>query len=511
MSGGPNIPRGGSGGRGGSSRGLVSAAVRAVTGSGTPARPGLPKPQDPTAEHGISGHLVGFVEALRARGISVGPSETVDAAQVLTVLDLMDREAVREGLACALVRRTTQRKTFDGLFDLWFPAALGERVSAEEVELPRRADGTVDILELRKMLADLLAQDPTGEQSQQLQDLAAQIVEQLGQYQSGSGPSFSAYQALKDLQPELLVSKLLAGLAQGMDNSDFDTEVARRAARQRIQAFRGAVEAETRRRVAERIGRERVANYGVARQAEDADFLRISQHELDELRRSSQRLARILASRLAARRRRSRRGEIDLRKTMRKSMSTGGVPVHLVTRKPRPGRPDLVLLCDISGSVAGFSSFTMLLVNALHEQFSRVRIYAFVDQADEVTQIFDSITPLDQITRRIFTETKVVGIEGHSDYGSALEGFAENFPDAVTSRTSLLILGDARTNYRDPALATLQRLVATAKHAHWLNPEAEKMWGTGDSAANRYADIIEMHECRSVKQLTAVVGRLLPV
>nr|WP_245721990.1 VWA domain-containing protein [Nocardia crassostreae] len=495
--GGPNTPRG-----------LVSAAMRAVTLGASAPKSELP---ESTAVHGLSGHLVAFVEALRARGIPVGPSETVDAGQVLTVLDLMDREALREGLACALLRRTTQRATFDGMFDLWFPPALGERIGAEDVEIPHRPDGSVDIIELRKMLAELLMQDPSGEQAQQLQALAAQMVEQMGQYQAAGGPSFSAYQTLKDLQPDILVSKILAGLAQCMDNSDFDTEVNRRAARQRIKDFRLTVEAETRRRVAERIGRDRVATYGVARQAEDADFLRISQNELDELRRSSQRLARILASRLASRRRRARRGEIDLRKTLRKSMSTGGVPINLVTRKPRPGRPDLVLVCDISGSVAGFSSFTMVLVNALREQFSRVRIFAFVDRVDEVTRLFDATTPLDQITKRIFTESTVVGIEGHSDYGSAIESFAENWPDAVTSRSSLLILGDARTNYRDPALATLQRLVGVAKHAYWLNPEAEKMWGTGDSAANKYAEIVEMHECRNARQLTAVVGRLLPI
>jgi uncharacterized protein with von Willebrand factor type A (vWA) domain len=153
----------------------------------------------------------------------------------------------------------------------------------------------------------------------------------------------------------------------------------------------------------------------------------------------------------------------------------------------------------------------MLLVDSLREQFSRVRIFAFVDQVDEVTHIFDQVTPLDQVTRRIFTETKVVGFEGHSDYGAALRGFAEDWPDVVTSRTSLLILGDARTNYRDPALNTLRELVQVAKHAHWLNPEAEKMWGTGDSAANRYAEVVEMHECRSARQLTGVVSRLLPV
>lgn len=493
-------------GRYSTARALVSAALR----------PGSAAPDDGSepgqiAPHGLSGHVVGFVEALRARGIPVGPSETVDAGRVLTVIDLMDREMLREGLACALLRRPTQRATFDGLFELWFPAALGARAGADDIELPRRDDGEIDLFALRRMLAEMLAADPGDDQQRQLQNLAAQMVEQMGQYRSANGPSFSAYQTLKDVQPEVLISKILAGLSSGGDNSDFDTEVARRAARTRVKTFRGTVEAETRRRVAERLGRERVAKYGVQRQAEDADFLRISENELAELRRGSQRLARVLASRLAARRRRARRGEIDLRKTLRRSMSTGGVPITLESRKPRPGRPDLVLLCDISGSVAGFSSFTMLLVDSLREQFSRVRIFAFVDRVDEVTHLFDQVTPLDQVTRRIFTETRVVGFEGHSDYGAALRSFAQEWPDVVTSRTSLLILGDARTNYRDPALDTLHAMVEVAKHAHWLNPEAEKMWGSGDSAADRYAEVIEMHECRSARQLTGVVSRLLPI
>ncbi|MEV0340455.1 VWA domain-containing protein [Nocardia sp. NPDC050713] len=461
------------------------------------------------APHGLPGHLVGFVEALRARGIPVGPSETVDAGRVMTVLDLLDREVLREGLACALLRRTTHRATFDGLFDLWFPVAVGQRgVAADEVAIPRTPAGEVDIPALREMLAELLALDDPG---QQLEQLAGQLVEQLGQYQSARGPSFSAYQALKEVQPQTLLAKILAGLAIGPDTSEFDTEIARRAARQRIDGFRAAVEAETRRRVAERIGRERVASYGVARQAEDVDFLRASDRELAELRRSSQRLARILASRLAVRRKHARRGEIDLRRTLRKSMSTGGVPIDLVNRKPHPGRPELVLLCDVSGSVAGFSNFTLLLVSALREQFSRVRIFAFVDNTDEVTRFFDPSTQLDEAMAKIFTESDVVGFDGHSDYGGALTAFAREFPDAVTSRSSLLILGDARTNYRDPQLDTLRALVGFAKHAHWLNPEPRTQWGSGDSAADRYREVIDMYECRSARQLTDVVSRLLPV
>ncbi|ONM46552.1 vWA domain-containing protein [Nocardia donostiensis] len=460
------------------------------------------------APHGLSGHLVGFVEALRARGIPVGPSETVDAGRVVAVLDLMDREALREGLACALLRRTTHRATYDGLFDLWFPAAVGARtMSDDEVEIPLTAAGEVDIPALRRMLAQLLTEEGSGSR---LELLAGQLVEQLGQYQSARGPSFSSYQALKEVQPQTLLTQILAGLT-GPDTSAFDTEIARRVARGRIQQFRDTVETETRRRVAERIGRERVASYGVARQAEEVDFLRASRVELAELRRSSQRLARILASRLAARRRHAKRGEIDLRRTLRKSMSTGGVPIDLMNRKPRPGRPELVLLCDVSGSVAGFSNFTLLLVSALREQFSRVRIFTFVDRTDEVTRFFDPHTQLDEAMERIFAEADIVGIDGHSDYGSALAGFAADFPDAVTSRSSLLILGDARTNYRDPELDTLRDLVSVAKHAHWLNPEPRSQWGSGDSAADKYQQVIEMHECRSAAQLTAVVSRLLPV
>ncbi|WP_327147928.1 vWA domain-containing protein [Nocardia sp. NBC_01329] len=461
----------------------------------------------PLASHGLPGHLVGFVEALRARGIPVGPSETVDAGRVLSVLDLMDRETVREGLACALLRRTTHRGTYDGLFDLWFPVALGERSAAAEIEIPYGDDGRVDIRELRRMLAEMLAEEGSGQQQALM---AAQLVEQMGQYQSARGASFSSYQALKDVQPQTLLAQILAAMATpGM--SDFETEIARRAARTRIEKFRRAVEAETRRRVAERIGKERVASYGVPRQAEEVDFLRASQAELAELKRSTQRLARILAARLAARRRHAKRGEIDLRKTLRKSMSTGGVPIALVNRKPRPARPELVLLCDVSGSVAGFSNFTLLLVSALREQFSKVRIFAFVDHADEVTRFFDPHTHLDEAMQRIFAEADIVGFTGHSDYGSALLSFAEEFPDAVTSRSSLLILGDARTNYRDPEVATLGALVEIAKHAHWLNPEPRTNWGSGDSAADRYLRVIDMHECRSAAQLTTVVSRLLPV
>ena len=479
--------------------------------------PGNRRGGGPPAPYGIPGHLVDFVAALRRRGIAVGPSETVDAGRVLAVLDLLDREAVREGLACALLRRPTHRATFDALFDLWFPAGVGLRGagSGDAPTLPRTPDGEIDFDTLQELLAALLSDD-SPEALEQLEALVALMVEDLGKYESPNGASFSVYQALRNVGPDKLLEKILSGLLgnqprEDQGGADYASEVAKRAAIARIMDFRKMVESETRRRSAEQVGRERVANYGVPKLAEEVDFLRASDSELVALRRSVTPLARLLASRLAVRRSRSRAGAIDLRRTLRKSMSTGGVPIDLVQRKPRPARPELVLLCDVSGSVAGFSHFTLLLVHALREQFSRVRIFAFIDSTDEVTRFFETGSDLGVAMSRMVREAELITYDGHSDYGHSLGVFAEKYAHSLTSRSSLLVLGDGRNNYRDPGLAALEHLVSVTKHAHWLNPEPRGQWGTGDSAALVYNEVIAMHECRSAQQLAAVVAGLLPV
>ncbi|MEC4858508.1 VWA domain-containing protein [Mycobacteroides chelonae] len=459
----------------------------------------------PLAPHGLPGHLVGFVEALREQGISVGPSETVDAGRVMTVLGLQSRTELREGLACAVLRRADHRPTFDVLFDLWFPPALGARF----VEVDDDSVDIQDIDQVRDQLVDLLASD-AGDLP--LNSLIAQIVEAYGKYNSTRGTSYSAYQAMKSLSLDQIEAKLLLGLlGSGDDASPSDEAVAKAIAKQRISKVRQLVEAETKRRTAEQLGRERVTAYGVPQLAENVEFLRASGEQLRNMRRVVHPLARMLASRLAARRRRAHTGQIDLRRTLRKSMSTGGVPIDVVQKKPRPARPELVVLCDVSGSVAGFSHFTLLLVHALRQQFSRVRVFAFIDTTDEVTHLFTPDTDLAEAIVRITREAQVFTGDGHSDYGHAFKTFVEKFPTVLSPRSALLILGDGRTNYRNPAVEVLSTMVSSSRHAHWLNPEPKNHWGTGDSAATRYQDAIAMHECRSAKQLATVIDNLLPV
>ncbi len=476
------------------------------------------RPPQPLAPHGIPGHLVEFVEALRGRGISVGPSETVDAGRVMSVLGLQSREQLREGIACAVLRRPDHRETYDAMFDLWFPAALGAKTVLvdDDDESDGEPEGLPpeDVDAMRQALLQLLEDNvELASLDERLQRLIAQIVEAHGRYNSSRGPSYSSYQALKAMNLDDLEGRLLAGLLApyGDEPTPTQEQIAKAMAAQRINQLRRMVEAETKRRTAEQLGRDHVQMYGVPQLAENVEFLRASGEQLRQMQRVVKPLARTLATRLAARRRRSRRGEIDLRKTLRKSMSTGGVPIDVVLKKPHPARPELVVLCDVSGSVAGFSHFTLMLVHALRQQFSRVRVFAFIDTTDEVTELFGPDADLAVAVQRITREAGVYTRDGHSDYGHAFVSFMNAWPNVLSPRSSLLVLGDGRNNYRNPETELLAHMVNSSRHAHWLNPEPKHLWGSGDSAVPRYQGIITMHECRSAKQLASVIDALLPV
>jgi len=463
---------------------------------------------------GLPAHLDGFVRAVREAGIPVGISAAVDAAQVLTAVDLLDREQLRHGLAAVLLQRAAQRQTYDVLFDLWWPLSDRPGVPADEDAdaEPAPDDGSTDAEQNAALAAqlreELLRRLLDGDE-EALRRFARMAVDQLGQGQpSPSGQSFFTYRVLRALSPDTLVSQLLDGLLGGADRGGLAEQVARQTVRERLAAFRAAVEAEVRRRSAAERGRDRVARTAVKPLADQVDFLRAQSADLAELRRSVAPLARRLAARLSAKRRMGREGRLDFRRTVRASLATGGVPV-VTHHKPRTvHKPELVVLCDISGSVAGFSHFTLMLTQALREHFSGVRAFAFVDSTDEVTRFFAPGADVADAVQRIGREAEVVTFDGHSDYGNALGVFAEKWATAVGPKTSLLVLGDGRTNYRQPGLPVLADLVRRSRSAYWLNPEPARLWGSGDSAADRYAEVIPMIEVRNAAQLAEFVTTL---
>jgi uncharacterized protein with von Willebrand factor type A (vWA) domain len=474
-------------------------------------------PEDPNVTGaGLLDRHVSFVGALRAAGLPVSMAESLDAGRAINTIDLLEREQLRAVYAACVVKRATHRPAFDRLFDLGWPSAIGDGQSydgdadAEGDELEEIDPADLDAIraELRDRLRDVLL---SGD-DEALRRLAREAVNGLGRADGQPGrQSWFTYRVLRALNPETLMASLLEAVLQGQERGGLAEKVARQMLTERIKQFEELVESEVRRRLAEDRGADAIAKTAVKPLIEQVEFLRASRDDLAQLRRQVHPIARRLATRLTAKRRLGRRGRLDVRRTVRASLSSGGVPLTTIFKPHKPHKPELVVLCDVSGSVAAFAHFTVLLAFALREQFAKVRVFAFVDTTDEVTDFFDRGGDVVDALARMSSEADVVWYDGHSDYGHAFEVFAQKWPDAVTPKTSLLVLGDARTNYRAPALPALRSMVRSARHAFWLNPEPRQYWSSGDSAAATYAEVMPMVECRNVTQLQQFVEGLLPV
>jgi uncharacterized protein len=466
--------------------------------------------EDPTG--GLLTRHVDFTRALRGAGLPVSPVETLDAGRAVLAVGLGDRERVRAAYAAAAVKRPAHRPTFDRLFDLWWPVAIGDGADAGEPPPAGEPLDAADLAarrdELRERLRDVvLAGDDAA-----MRRLAREAVSGLGRAQPGATgrQSWFTYRVLRAMNPDTLLAGLLEEVLAGKERGGLAERSARQLLTERLHRFDELVEAEVRRRLAEDRGPQAMVTTVVQPLVEQVEFLRASREDLVALRREVAPLARRLATRLTVHRHRGRTGRLDVRRTVRAAMSTGGVPVSPVMRPRRPRRPELVVLCDLSGSVAAFAHFTVLLAVALREQFARVRIFAFVDTADEVTDVFERGADPVEAVAALARRPGLVQTDGHSDYGNAFETFVSRWPDALTPRTALLVLGDARTNYRQPGLAALRTMVRSSRRAYWLNPEPAAYWASGDSAAPRYAELLPMVECRNAAQLSDFVAGLLP-
>ncbi len=464
---------------------------------------------------GLLDRQIGFVDALREAGLTVSVAEGLDAVRTLSALDLADRGQLREGLASALVKRQVHRPAFDAVFDVFYPAVTGASAAPPSMtEVPTRDPAAAPRGPLEDPLRDRIRADLTaylrdGDPAR-LDALARDAVAAFGAVPGrvSGQPSWSRLAALQAVSAQTLMAGLLEHFLAGTDRRELAERRARTLIGERVARFEARVEADVRRRLAEQSDAGTVARRTVRPTLERVNFLGATRAELAALRREVAPLARRLATRLAQDQRRAARGHLDFRRTIRASLSSGGVPLQTLHRPKRPLKTDLVVLCDLSDSVTSFAHFTLLLVYALREQFSRVRAFGFVDELDEITRFFPpGVDVLDAVTR-LTQEADVTALLGRTDYGRAFELFAERFGDTVGTRTSVLILGDARSNYGDLALPALTELAGRAKHAHWLNPERRGLWDTGDSRAAEFGAIVAMTECRNLAQLGEFVREL---
>lgn len=435
--------------------------------------------------------LLELTHALRDAGVPVSTAEGIDAARSLRFVPFESRAAFKGALAATLVKSPAHRAVFDTLFTLYFDAGLQERPDAPG---PGGAD-------LRAQVAQAL----TSGDGSALGGLAVQAVETLGRVEKSPSDSlFFEYPVLRALD--------LDAIRKGAERDAAELSALERRLLldeidERVRLFRAAVTYEVRKRVVRRRGPEAVARYAVPPVLEDLDLLTATSDEMAELRRAVRPLARRLAAKLTMKRRRAARGRLDVRQTVRHSLSAGGVPVEAFFRKRPPHRPELFVLCDVSSSVASFSRFSLMLVHALASEFQRVRSFAFVDTVDEVTSFFED-EDFARAAARLRREARVVRIDSNSNYGASLGAFLECFGDDLGPKATVLVLGDARNNNRAPRAHNLAAIAERARHTYWLNPESLVYWDSGDSVATVYAAHVDkMVEVRNLRQLEAFVVR----
>lgn len=478
--------------------------------------------------------LSGFMVELRAAGLPVSLTENLDAMEAVKHIPLEDREAFKYALGATLVKSNAHWRAFETVFEVYFSLrgkeyGLGDQAddgdAGDEDDDARAGQGDdgqqgqqgmggggdqMSPEELAEMLYKALLE---GDEAM-LRALARQSVKRYAGMEPGRpvGGTYYLYRTLRNLDLDQVLERLmdaarddspapLTPLEERLERDEYET---------RVDRLKKEIEAEIRRRLVADRGVEAMAKTLRKPLPEDVDFMHASREEMASLRKAIYPLTRKLAVRLARKRRHGRKGALDFRNTVRHSLSYGGVPAEPKFKYPRPAKPEIFVIADISGSVASFARFTLHLVYAISNQFSKVRAFVFIDGIDEVTSYFEGTDDIGEAVHRVNTEADVVWVDGHSDYGHAFEVFWNQWGREIGPKTTVIILGDARNNYHASQSWVIGEARKKARHVYWLNPEPRSYWDTGDSIVGEYGVHCDgTFECRNLRQLERFVDHLV--
>ena len=387
-----------------------------------------------------------LAESLRRAGVAVAATELVDAFDATIAIGVDDRALWRCGLRAAMVKRGDQIAVFDDLFDRVFPTTrfryrLPDPSASATSSVADAPTGNSDRTGLAGRVLDAIADGDVDA----LRQLAAEAVDAFAALESGAS---SERQYLMRVTKAMDLANLLQQAlrrANGIDAGTLDQRLVQGETSKLVEEFRKLLASEITRRLAKLLPVETITTL---KYPDDVEFLDTTIAQRAELRRAIAPLARKLASRMAQRRRLRRTGRIDVRRTVRHSLSFGGVPLEPVFKAKRASRPDLVVVCDVSGSVAEFAHFILSLVHALHEELQRLRTFVFVDGITEVTALFNT-SKHEVVPMHLVTQPGVVRGDGHSDYGAVLDELLRDHVSALRPTSTAIVAGDARSNYRD--------------------------------------------------------------
>jgi uncharacterized protein with von Willebrand factor type A (vWA) domain len=482
------------------------------------------------AGQAITELLAGFIQELRLAGLPVSLTENLDAMAAVKHIPLEDREAFKYALAATLVKNNAHWRAFETVFEVYFSLRGREfNVTDDEGDPFGDLEDLIDQLQQQdgeqrtgggggeamtpEEIAEMLYKALMRGDEAMLRAIARQAVKRYAGMEPGRpvGGTYYLYRTLRNLDLDSVLDKLMQHTRQEAEEplTPLEERLEKDEYQSRIDALKKEIEAEIRRRLVADRGVEAMARTLRKPLPEDVDFMHASREEMAALRKAIYPLTRKLAVRLARKRRHGRKGPLDFRSTVRHSLSYGGVPAEPKFKYPRPSKPEIFVVADISGSVAAFARFTLHLVYAISSQFSKVRAFVFIDGIDEVTHMFEGVEDITEAIHRVNTEADVVWVDGHSDYGHAFEAFYSEWGKEIGPKTTVMVLGDARNNYHASQAWVLKEMQHKARHLYWLNPEPRSYWDTGDSIVSDYAVHCDgTFECRNLRQLEKFVDLL---
>jgi uncharacterized protein with von Willebrand factor type A (vWA) domain len=417
---------------------------------------------------GLAARLVAFCEDLRSEGVAVGTSEILDAFEALDTVPWTREDDFREALAATVAKSQEDRRVFELLFDRYFFRAAESEALGRGIGEERRYEGgeRLDLDELRDAIRQAIADGRDGE----MRDLARLAIAAFGRRGEGSGVIGVDVQRIRR-------SLGLQAQGRGAEGEEPALE------REQINRFERHL-----RRELERALIERTEKLPPSRPLAELDRALPTSpaQDLAGVHRAVTQLKRRLATLGHEQRGRRRSAIVDVRRTMRASLETGGVPLRLKHRPKHPRRPEIYVLCDVSTSVTSASVFFLSVLHALHDSFRKLRSFVFIERISEVTDIFERERDFRTISERIGREGGVADVSGYTDYGRVWLEFLEQIVDDLGPRSTVIVLGDARTNGREPHAEVFARITERAGRTFWLNPEPRLYWNYGDSVMAAY-------------------------
>ena len=422
--------------------------------------------------------------------MAVGTAELLDAFEALAAVPWTEPTDFREALAATIAKSQEDRRVFELIFDRYFFRAAEAEALEREIREDRRYEGgeRLDLDQLREAIRAAIAEGSDGE----MRDAARLAIAAFGRQGEGSGVVGVDVQRIRRT----------LGLQAGAREADGDAPP---LDREQIQAFERHL-----RRELERALIERTSKMPPSRPLAELDRALPTSptQDLAAVHRAVAQLKRRLATLGHEQRGRRRASVVDMRRTMRASLETGGVPLRLRYRPKRPRRPEIYVLCDVSTSVTSASVFFLSVLHALHDSFRKLRSFVFIERISEVTEVFERERDFRTISEKISREGGVADVSGYTDYGRVWLEFYEEISEDLDPRSTVIVLGDARTNGREPHAEVFARLAERAGRTFWLNPEPRLYWNYGDSVMAAY----ERHctaafECWTTKHLENFVER----